>query len=366
MASASADCHVRIWQAARGSCIAVLSGHTDFVTDLAWSSATQCLASASLDKSVRLWGLADTKNAPVPSGSAPHWGCTAVLVPHDGRVTCLAFLPHGGLLASGSLDGKVRIWNAQTGELHAILKGHPAHITSISPSTNHRLASASGEGTLKVWDTSLSKILFTMNADSGGVTRTLLLDYPVDGLLQAMLIVAFHNPGRNEGRILTWSIDGRTGWLDGKLQAYHRSFDGFRGAVILMEVASCWEQTLVTACTDGTICCLDLVSGTRCAEFNVQALSEASSPVETPFYPHNVLQPHSCVLSNARDGLLWLQGRSLCQLELEGGRYGSLQLRSFPVRLLDQPDGVHVAVGFDNGSLDLYMVPLADHQRMQN
>ena len=99
MATASADCQVRLWDTAQGSCIAVLEGHTDFVTDLSWDLSSQRLASASLDKSVRLWGLTDTKIAPY--ASAQDWVCTIVLMPHEGRVTCLAFLPSGSLLASG-------------------------------------------------------------------------------------------------------------------------------------------------------------------------------------------------------------------------------------------------------------------------
>lgn len=163
-----------------------------------------------------------------------------------------------------------------------------------------------------------------------------------------------------QGRILTWSISGPTGWLDGKLQAYHRSFDGFRGALILVEATSCWEQTLVAACTDGTICCLDLESGSRCAEFDVQMLCPAGTLTDAPSYRTSVLQPHSCVLNTARDGLVWLQGTSLCQLDLENESYGAYQLPKSPVRLLALPDGLHVAVGFDDGSIGLYRMPLTN------
>ena len=131
-----------------------------------------------------------------------------------------------------------------------------------------------------------------------------------------------------------------------------------------MDVASCWEQTLVTACTDGSICCLDLVSGIRCAEFDVQTLGQAGKCKAAPPYQRSILKPHGCVLSKARDGLLWLQGPSLCQLDLESEKYGSLQLPLPPVRLLAQPDGIHVAVGFDDGSVGLYMMPLAEHRKM--
>ena len=88
-----------------------------------------------------------------------------------------------------------------------------------------------------------------------------------------------------QGRILTWSIDGPTGWLDGKLQAYHKSFDGFRGAVVFMAAAGCWEQTLVVACSDGIICCLDLTGGDRCVEFNAEALIHTGDETGAPLVP---------------------------------------------------------------------------------
>lgn len=130
--------------------------------------------------------------------------------------------------------------------------------------------------------------------------------------------------------------------------------------MILMEAASCWEQTLVAACTDGTICCLDLESGSRCAEFDMQMLCPAGFSSDAPSYQSSILQPHSCVLDYAKDGLLWLQGTSLCQLDLESESFGAYQLPRAAVRLLALPDGICVAIGFDDGSIGLYRMPLLD------
>ncbi|KAK9866955.1 hypothetical protein WJX84_008066 [Apatococcus fuscideae] len=229
LATASADCDVRIWEPLQGRCLAKLTGHTDIVTLVIWSHAAQRLASASLDGTARLW-------AHVPWGpstdAAGDWICASVLMPHEGRVTCLLFLPDKCTLASGSLDGKVRLWNIQTGRIKAALKGHAAHITSICAAANGCLASASGEGTVKIWDTKQCQLLSSVNADSGGVTVCLFTEYEAEGTMQTFLVVATHNPQRNEGRVLTWRIDGPTGWLDGNLQLNHKRFDGFRGALV--------------------------------------------------------------------------------------------------------------------------------------
>ena len=68
---------------------------------------------------------------------------------HAGQVSSVAFSPDGRLLASGSWDKTVRVWNAKTGEHKQTLPNHPARITSIafSPTENH-LASACQDGTV--------------------------------------------------------------------------------------------------------------------------------------------------------------------------------------------------------------------------
>ena len=162
-----------------------------------------------------------------------------------------------------------------------------------------------------------------------------------------------------QGRVLTWSIDGPTGWLDGKLQLNHKRFDGFRGALVCLGVLSCWDQTLVAACSDGSISCLDLLTGSRCAEFNVHALSQIDIGSGSLQYQGSILQAHSCMLNHAKNCLLWIQGGSLGQLDVEGDLYGGYKLRTSAARLLAHPDDVHVAIGCDDGTLAIHTLPLS-------
>ena len=58
VASASRDKTVRLWDAATGSALQTLEGHSDWVSDVAFSPDGKLVASASRDKTVRLWDAA--------------------------------------------------------------------------------------------------------------------------------------------------------------------------------------------------------------------------------------------------------------------------------------------------------------------
>ncbi len=78
---------------------------------------------------------------------------TLTLKGHTGFVLGVAYCPDGKRLASASADGTVRVWDAATGQESLALKGHTGAVLSVAYSPDgQRLASAGQDRTVKVWD----------------------------------------------------------------------------------------------------------------------------------------------------------------------------------------------------------------------
>ena len=57
MASGSSDNTIRLWNVETGTQIQVLTGHTDWVSSVAFSPDGKLLASGSGDQTIRLWNV---------------------------------------------------------------------------------------------------------------------------------------------------------------------------------------------------------------------------------------------------------------------------------------------------------------------
>lgn len=94
-----------------------------------WSCEGHLLASGGDDKLVMIWKLTSEGSSSVFGGggkiNVETWKCIHTLNSHHGDVLDLAWAPHDGWLASGSVDNTVIIWNTQKfPEKIAVLKGH--------------------------------------------------------------------------------------------------------------------------------------------------------------------------------------------------------------------------------------------------
>ncbi|MEH2067257.1 MAG: AAA-like domain-containing protein, partial [Nostoc sp.] len=154
IASASYDKTVKLWNR-NGQLLQTLPGHGGLVTSVAFSPDGQTIASASYDKTVKLWN----RNGKL----------LQTLQGHSNSVFSVAFSPDGQTIASASFDKTVKLWN-RNGKLLQTLQGHSSLVTSVAFSPDGQtIASASGDKTVKLWNHN-GKLLHTLQGHSSLVT----------------------------------------------------------------------------------------------------------------------------------------------------------------------------------------------------
>ena len=121
----------------------VLRGHGNLVNAVAVCSQKPFLASASRDRTVRVWDI-DSKR------------CLRVLVGHEESVKSVVWSPHNpNLLASGGYDFDVRVWDLskRPGEdgYCKILAWHRQGVSSLAW-CEANLVSVSWDGSVAIWD----------------------------------------------------------------------------------------------------------------------------------------------------------------------------------------------------------------------
>jgi WD40 repeat protein len=260
LASGGRDQTVRVWDLQTGQGALSLQGHKGVVFGVAFSPDGTRLFSASQEGSVRVWdagtgrGDALTLNVrPLPElflGKGYTGTVSSMAFSPDGKriaashnvydaqwrqykskvrvwdlqtdqevftfqvdnefVHSLAFSPGGKRLAAGSggVDsvgkedntGRVRVWDMQTGQGIASIRGHAGTVRRVAFSADgKRLASGSGDKTVKVWDATTGHELLTLRGHDGSVFG---VDFSPDGRRLASASGRTSQPGE----VTVWDV----------------------------------------------------------------------------------------------------------------------------------------------------------------
>ena len=130
-----------------------MRGHTDGVAGVVHLRDRRRIITSSYDGSLRLWNLEsgvqignDWRDDDGDGGDGGGDG-------EETGVSSIALSPNGKTIASGSDNGKVRLWDIETEKVVARWTGHTRTVRSLCWSVDgERVVSVSDDGTIRVWD----------------------------------------------------------------------------------------------------------------------------------------------------------------------------------------------------------------------
>ncbi len=132
--------------------LSVQTGHAGQVLAIAFTRDSKLMASGSVDKTIVLWDPATGNQLRTLKG-------------HKGTVNSVAFSPDDKQLASGSADNTIKIWDVASGHEKQTMAGHTLFVSSVGFSPDGKtLASGSGDQTVKLWDVATGRELSTLAA----------------------------------------------------------------------------------------------------------------------------------------------------------------------------------------------------------
>jgi WD40 repeat protein len=164
----------------------LLMAHGDSVTSVAFSPDGHILASGSSDNTVILWDFG--RRIPL-----------ATLQGHKGGVTSVAFSSDGQILASGGADGEIILWDVAHRSELATLRANNMPITSVAFSPDGQtLAVGSNDAEIILWDVAHRRKAAALKGHENGVTS---VAFSPDGHKLAS--------GANDHRAILWDLTKR-------------------------------------------------------------------------------------------------------------------------------------------------------------
>jgi WD40 repeat protein len=159
MASASFDKSIKVWDLATGREEMTLRGHNFWILSVAFSPDGKRLASSGFPEEVKIWDVTRSPEARALRG-------------HSASIDRLAFSADGQRIATASRDQTIKGWEVATGRELYTIRDEGARVEGTSPVCSidgKRIALRSGDKSFKVWDAAAGHELFTASAQTTAI-----------------------------------------------------------------------------------------------------------------------------------------------------------------------------------------------------
>lgn len=167
--SSSKDNTIRLWEIDPGTftltCIGIGTKHTKAVGSVAFGKVSHTtFASVSQDTCLKLWNIPKT----IEKGTQLNLNCVTTQIAHKDDINCVTISPNDKLIATASQDKTAKLWSTSNLTLLGVLRGHRRGIwcARFSP-IDQVLMTTSGDCVIKLWSlTDMSCVLSLEGHDS--------------------------------------------------------------------------------------------------------------------------------------------------------------------------------------------------------
>jgi periodic tryptophan protein 2 len=307
LATGGGDGKVRIWRGEGGGsmssseCVATFTEHVGPITALAFTKQGHVLISASQDGSVRAFDVLRFR------------AFKLLRPPQPVQFSSLAVDCAGEIVAAGTLDShEIYLWSLQTGQLVDVFSGHSGPITSLAfePTRGRLLASGSWDKSVRIWDIYAGPDAKAYGDPFTHETDILSMSFRPDGVELTVATLA--------GHLVTWSVEGGMilSTIDGRLDIGTKAL---AGAAFHTICHSADGSCLLAAGSFTAVALYHLPTRTLLKQYPIHLLSGSTASADNNVSGKGLLKPKIDSLAPvARSILFSPTGRSWSVLTPEG------------------------------------------------